>query len=1008
MRKNIYFYERSTQNQMDMQFEQYKRLSAFLTYFFPGQDITGKELNAKNCDSLIYLLISAFDALIKGENLFKKRNMMLQEGHSFFSRDPIDLIGNIILYLYKFETKIFSFSRTERQTYIFILENLIDYYKRSRLFGEKKEQKDIFIEYRFWIENLFKMSDQKITGTIYSSTKLNLKNIFTSDDFLNSELIYSNTAVSFSISPFVIFRDEKHCFLTRIDKSNGRLIYTSMETNEEFIMDNIKSDLKIFEFLLSNFDFYHANLMKPNLDGQKHILLDHIPIIENAYTYFKEGLFMESHNLLKDISFENLDIPLLYLLQIRNMININHLYEAKKLIQKFIMLYPHFSEGFEVMGDIHAKEEEWDAAIGFYEKALKITQHKRVSDKLKRLRESTDRTKQQAIKEKNENFFDISETVYSNDEKLLMRDKEFRQMIEVLLSDSKRNIMLVGDSGVGKTSLIRLLQMKMLNGEVPDSLRDKHLKEINFVSLLTGAKYRGQFEEKVVKLLTDFQTQKAILVIEDVHLTITTGVPRGTSMDLVTILKPFLREKTIQVIATTTYEEFKNTVEKDNSLMGFFQKITVNEMSQADTRKILKNLAQNVFSKEKIIISDEIIDHVMEVAKRDVRDKRLPDSVIMLMERAIAKVKYKIHVADSGRPEVEMEDVSEVVSDMLNLPDSNRSLSLKSRLMRLKDTILSEIVGQDEAIERMVAGITTAKLKFDIKKGRPDGVFLFIGPTGVGKTETALALCRALYGSEDHLIRIDMSEYMEKFTYSRFVGSAPGYVGYNDTNQLTDKVRQNPYSIILLDEVEKADSQLMNIFLQVFDAGRLTDARGNVVDFSHTTIIMTSNIGTSLFSKTQMGYQGDLKGGDVSHTSLMKSLKKYFSPEFLNRIDDVMIFNHLKEEQIKQIIEIQLRLTRELLEKQDKELIIHDEVIDYIISEGYSKEYGARHLGRVIRKALLEKIAQLSLEKDWDYVRQVICTMDKTRNEIEVFLESEHLAPIENPGFIGNMEFERG
>jgi ATP-dependent Clp protease ATP-binding subunit ClpC len=310
---------------------------------------------------------------------------------------------------------------------------------------------------------------------------------------------------------------------------------------------------------------------------------------------------------------------------------------------------------------------------------------------------------------------------------------------------------------------------------------------------------------------------------------------------------------------------------------------------------------------------------------------------------------------------------------------------LKSRLSSLRANILKRIVGQDEAVAKMVSSVITSKLGYDVKKNRPDGVFLFVGPTGVGKTETAIALSEALYGSPDYLIRIDMSEYMEKFTYSRFVGAAPGYVGYYDANQLTDKVRQNPYSVILLDEVEKADAQLLNIFLQVFDAGRLTDARGNVIDFSKTTIIMTSNIGTSLFSKANMGYKSGPEGTSVSRATLIKSLKKYFSPEFLNRIDEIIVFRHLHNDDIKAIIGIQLREVRRDLERQGKELVVPDDVLVHIAARGYSLEYGARNLNRVLKKELLEKIAYLSLEKEWEDARCLVCRLHD--DEIEIIPE---------------------
>ncbi|MGE5344122.1 MAG: AAA family ATPase [Candidatus Omnitrophota bacterium] len=983
---------------MDIQFEQLKKLNTFLSCFFPNEEFDKIVLNAATADRMIFFLASAMDALIKGENLYKKRNMMIPENHSFFTREPFDLLSHINLYFYRFDSRIFNFNRTERQTFIFILENVLDYLKRMNTYADNQE---LFRDYRFWIENLFKMANQKIVGTIYSSQKLNLKNVFTPGDPIHTELIYSNTSVSFSISPFVFQRENRNWFLTRVDKDDGTLIYTEAETGEEIILENAKCDLKIFEFLISNLDFETAGALKPKLKDQHSLLLENCDLIENACNYHKERLFQESFSLLKDISLETLDLPLVHLLQIKNLLNTNRTFEVKKLMQKFLTLYPYYAEGYEIMGDIYLKEEDFESAVNFYEKVIQLTQNKRVMEKLKRIRETIEKNKQQSAKERNENFFDLTDQIFHGDEKLLPREKELRQMIEILISESKRNVLLVGESGVGKSALIRLLGMKILNNEVPPALKEKRLKEINFVSLLTGSKYRGQFEEKVLKVLGDFQSMKSILILEDVHLMIATGIPRGTSMDFINLLKPFLRDKSIQVIATTNYEEMKNVIEKDNPLMGFFQKITVSEMSVDETHRVLKKAAEDIFTREKIMVSDDIIGQVIEIAKRDSREKKCPDSALMILERSVAKLKYKMHLDDLTKNAIEATDVAEVTADMLNLPETSMPLSLKQRLIGLKDRLLTRIIGQEEAIERIAATMITAKLKFDVKKGRPDGVFLFIGPTGVGKTETAIALARTLYGSEDYLIRIDMSEYMEKHTYSRFVGAAPGYVGYMDTNQLTDKVRQNPFSIILLDEIEKADAQLLNIFLQVFDAGRLTDARGNVIDFSHATIIMTSNIGTSLFAKTTMGYQHTPGEADVSHTALMKSLKKYFSPEFLNRVDDVLIFSHLKEDHIKTIIDLQLALTRDNLRQQGKTLILQDEVIALMIANGYSKEYGARHLGRVLRKHLLEKIAHLSLEKEWDHAHRVICSLDE-QQQVRVQLEPDplYLDPLAASDFI--------
>lgn len=981
---------------MNIQFSQFKKLSALLSAVTPQLDVEKQELNKTNSDKLIRHLVFIIDALIKAENLHKKRNLILPEGRSYFTGNVVEAMANVNLYLYKFDTRVLNFTRTERQTFIFIIENVIDYFKNNTLYTDKGDKKNLFIDYRFWVENFFKMVDQKISGTISSSKKVNLKNFFTTDESVKNQLVFSNATTSFSVSPFVILKGNQYLFLTGV--SEDALIYKDIEFEKEVLIKNKFTDTQVFEFLMANFDFERAMYIRERGNAEPPLLVEKFSLLQKAADYHKDRRFKESYDLLKDQTLERFNLPLMYLLQIKNLVNINRAFEVKQLMQKFVLLYPYYVDAYEIMGDIYLKEENYELALNFYEKVLMLTQNKRVAEKLKKVRDNLSKNKGKPAQQQNEYFYDITEGIFSSEEELILRDKEQRQMLEILLSRSRRNIILVGDSGVGKTALVKLLAHKIVSGNVPDSLKEKRLKEINFVSLLTGSKYRGQFEEKALKLLNEFKTQKAILVLEDMHLMMSIGAARGTSLDLINILKQFLRENTIQVIATTNYEEYKNTIEKDNALMGFFQRLNANEMSVEDTRIIVNNLAKNVFAREKILVPGDIVEDIVESAKRDVRDKKLPDAAVMLFERTVAKVKVKSQGEEVSRVKVEQADLVEVLSDILNLPETNIAVSLKSRLTALKEDLLTRIIGQDSCIDRIAANVITSKLNFDIKKNRPDGVFLFIGPTGVGKTESAIALSKALYGSEDYLIRIDMSEYMEKFTYSRFVGAAPGYVGYTDTNQLTDKVRQNPFSVVLLDEIEKADSQLLNIFLQVFDAGRLTDARGNVVDFSHATIIMTSNIGTSLFSRTQMGYQGDLEGTKVSDASLFKALKKYFSPEFLNRVDEVVIFHHLDPEDVKTIINIQLQGTFEQFVRMDKELIVKEEVYDYIIQQGYSKEYGARHISRTLRKHVLEKIAHMSLEKEWDEARQVIIAIRK--GEVVVQLDSRELEELDDSRLI--------
>ena len=917
---------------MDPHFGQFARMGSFLAIFLPDFKFEKREFNKENSDRLIFFIVSVLDALFKAENLSRKKNFQIPAGKVFFSGDILQTLENIIAYLQMFNTQVLSMSKTERQTLVFILENLSDYLRNSRLQAEDKEKKNLFGDFKFWIENLFKLFDQKISGAVTASKGLSPKNLFGPQDTLPDELIYGNATLNFSLFPFVIFQNGQVFFLSRLAESG--VTYCDIDSGAEISLNSEGIWLKLAEFHLANFCFAQLERIQAQLPKDTGGFLYKWREVESAYRNQQLKMFTESLMQLEEIAFEDFNMPLIYLLQIRNLANLNRALEMKRLLQKFLLFYPFYAEGHEMMGDVYAKEENIELALNFYEKALLIAQRKSLGEKIKKIRESIDKSKGKPEAQKNDAFFDITEAVIQNEERIIGRGKELRQMIEILISNSKRNLLLIGERGVGKSALIRLLAQKIIFDEVPPALKEKKIKEINFVTLLTGSKYRGQFEEKVLKLLQEFKAQNAILVLEDIHLMMSTGAARGTSLDLVNILKNFLRDNSIQVIASTDYEEYKNTIEKDNSLLGYFQKIIVNELSPEGTRKILKNLVSQVVTADNLLVSNEIVEDIVESAKRDIRERKLPDSAIMLLERCIAKVKLKNISAQEGPLKIEESDVVEVLADIGNLPETNISISLKSRLTSLRANILKRIVGQDEAVAKMVSSVITSKLGYDIKKNRPDGVFMFIGPTGVGKTETAIALSEALYGSQDYLIRIDMSEYMEKFTYSRFVGAAPGYVGYYDSNQLTDKVRQNPYSIILLDEIEKADTQLLNIFLQVFDAGRLTDARGNVIDFSKTTIVMTSNVGTSLFSKANMGYKNSQEDAQVSRATLIKSLKKYFSPEFLNRIDEIVIFRHLRDEDIKAIIDIQLREVRRDLEKQGKELVIREDVLAHIASKG--------------------------------------------------------------------------
>lgn len=974
---------------MNIQFNHLKNIKSFLQVLFPDFKGNRFQLNEKNSDKLTRYLVSILDSLIKAENYYHKRNFVPGEESFFVNQNPVVMLKNISSYLNKFNTRLFGFTKTERQTFIFIIDNIADFYKSRDLFEQEKDKSDGYTDYKFWIENFLKIFEQKIKGVLRKervfSEHHGQEGGASKEKTGKNEIVFSNSEMKLSLSPFIIPKKDSCLFLHEIQ--DDKLSYRNLTTGKSVGVKDRKLDIEVFEFLLSNFNFRNARKIKSRLRVYDNLLFKQSELIENVYLYSQKRNFVVSYNLLKSVSLEELKLPLLFLVQMRNLLELNRIFDLKRMLQKFILLFPYYPDGYKILGDIYFKEENYELAHNAYIKVLNLTQNKKVAEKVRSIKEEIEKNRRKVESSRNELFYDITEEIFQNHDQIISREKEFRQMVEVLMSRSRRNVLLVGESGVGKTAMIRLLAQKILDGDVPDFLKDKKIKEINFVALLTGSKYRGQFEEKALKMLEEFKQQDAILVLEDIHLMISSGASRGTSMDLVNILKQFLREKSIQVIATSTYEEFKNTIEKDNSLLGFFQKIVINELSVSHTRMILGNMAKSVLENGNIIVTEKMIGDVTESAKRNIREKKLPDSAIMLLDRAISKLKLKNSLDEEQRQEINGSDILEVLSDMLNLPESNISVTLKSRLAGLREAVGMSIVGQDEALEKIVSSVITSKLNMDIKNNRPDGVFLFIGPTGVGKTETAIALAKALYGSEDYLIRIDMSEYMEKFTYSRFIGAAPGYVGYYDTNQLTDKVRQNPFSVILLDEFEKADLQLLNIFLQVFDAGRLTDARGNVVDFSHSTVIMTSNIGTSLFSQSQMGYQSDLSTGNVSRSALIKSLKKFFSPEFLNRIDEIVVFDHLRESDIKKIIGQQLSGVRKNMEKQGKEMVIRESVFDFIIKRYHSREYGARNISRALKGEILEKLAALALKSEWDDAQVVIC--DVNRNAIEISLGDE-------------------
>ncbi len=995
---------------MDIQLTELKNASGFLKTFFPGLHLKKGAFGKDNSVRPVLFLTYIVDALVKSENLRKRQNLELQPEYDYFTQDPVKILRNISFYFHRFETNIFKFTRTERQSFLFVMENIQEFLKSEGFGDEKKSDSGGFLDYKFWIENYFKIFDQKINGKILNSdTGIESGKVVTFPDGTidSSTIMFSTQSTVFSLSPFVIKGAGGIFFLT--GAQDGNLKYVNILKKTELFISGGKTAEEFSVFRFANFDFREN---KSDLIGRESSANRNFDKVRSAYELHGMGFYDKSIEVLSSVISSLKDYPLTLLLQIKNISRKNDRVLLRNLLEEFSTLYPNYFQGFELLGMLNEKEEDYKVAIENYEKSVKLKQNKEIVNKIKQLKSKMER--ETANKNRiplSTPFISITRKVFESPERIIAREKEISEIMEILISDSRNNLLLVGDSGVGKSALIRLLAKKVMEKDAHKMLKGRKLMEINFVSLITGTKFRGQFEEKLVKLLNEFRVGNDILVLEDVHLMMSPGSARGTSMDLVNILKQYIRDNDIQVIATTNYEEYKNTVERDNSFLAYFQRVFVKRLPEESVLDILKYEKDKILKSDGINFSDELIERIVENGKGDIMGKKLPDSALLIFERMVAKARLRSVSTKSGNT-LTGKDLSEVMSDILNLPFSDVSVTLMEKLELLESRINRNIIGQEDAVKKLVSGIIVSKLGYDVKENRPDGVFLFVGPTGVGKSETALVLSKLLYGSGENLIRIDMSEYMERFTYSRFVGAAPGYVGYNDSTQLTDKVRQNPYSVILLDEIEKADYQLLNIFLQVFDAGRMTDARGNVIDFSHTTIIMTSNIGTDLFTKTIPGYRQKDVDDDSTHNALKNALKKFFSPEFLNRIDEIVTFRHLDKKDVKKIIGIQLEGTVEKLLKQGKILKVSNELKDYIVSEGYSKEYGARNISRTIKNLLLEKIAYLSMEQGWEDGNTVNCFMKNGKIEVEVVDEIgnriERVTPAVYSGIVEKEKMKNG
>ena len=537
------------------------------------------------------------------------------------------------------------------------------------------------------------------------------------------------------------------------------------------------------------------------------------------------------------------------------------------------------------------------------------------------------------------------------------RDEEIRRSVQILSRRSKNNPVLIGEPGVGKTAVAEGIAAYIAGYDAPDSMAGKRLVALDLPALLAGTKYRGDFEERVKAVLKDVKKAgDVILFIDEMHTMIGAGSAEG-AIDAANILKPALGRGEVQIIGATTPEEYRRHIEKDAALERRFQPVKIAEPSRSDSLKMLGAVRQSLEKHHGVKISDAALTAAVDLSARYINDRFLPDKAIDLADEAAA------HIRVSGGGLVTAEDIAGIVSMWTGIPVANLSADETKRLCNMESILHRRVIGQNEAVTAVSRAIRRGRVGLS-DPDRPIGSFLFLGPTGVGKTELCRALAEAVFGESDAMIRLDMSEYMEKHAVSKLIGSPPGYVGYEDGGQLTERVRRKPWSVVLFDEIEKAHEDVWGILLQIMDDGRLTDSAGRVVSFRNTIIVMTSNVGAKSISdgRPRMGFTPD--GGDeaqLMRTRINEELRRTFKPEFLNRIDETIVFRRLSRAEIRSIAERMLLTVAERFKALGMTLSVPDQVVDFLAERGYDEKYGARPLRRAIRSMIEDKAAELML-----------------------------------------------
>lgn len=540
------------------------------------------------------------------------------------------------------------------------------------------------------------------------------------------------------------------------------------------------------------------------------------------------------------------------------------------------------------------------------------------------------------------------------------RGEEILRTVQILSRRTKNNPVLVGEPGVGKTAVAEGLAMQVARGDAPAELSKKRIVSLDVPAMLAGTKYRGDFEERVKAVLKDVKRAgDVILFVDELHTIIGAGSAEG-AIDAANILKPALGRGEVQIIGATTPEEYRRHIEKDAALERRFQPVRVAEPDREQTIEMLKSLRRGLEEHHKVRISDKALTAAYELSVRYISDRFLPDKAIDLIDEASAGV----HVSGRADDLVSASDVAQVVSRWTNIPVTGIDKDESERLKNLETELKKRIIGQDEAVSAVARAIRRSRVGLK-DPARPVGSFLFLGPTGVGKTELCRALAATVYGDEQAMIRLDMSEYMEKHTVSRLIGSPPGYVGYEDGGQLTEKVRRKPWSVVLFDEIEKAHEDVWSILLQIMDDGHLTDSTGRRIDFSNTVIVMTSNVGAKAITdgRPRLGFSGgESRAEEEMRAQVMEELRSTFRPEFLNRIDEMIVFHRLTEQNMYAITQTMLTTLKARFEKLGLHLIVPEETARWLAAEGYDEKFGARPLRRAVQHSIEDAAAELLLD----------------------------------------------